>query len=73
MEGIRIPYSEVRLNPYDLTFFDLNSHGMFFDSDTQSLVIFNPSELLIEELENRAISYEKLTPEEVKHYLKEYL
>jgi len=73
MEGIRIPYSEIRLNPYDITFLDLNSLSMFFDADTQSVVILKPSEILLEELDNRGVKYEKLKPDEIKRYLREHL
>lgn len=72
MEAIRIPYSEIRARPDDFDLIDMNSRAMFFDSGTSSVIVFDPNDILLEELSARGIKYEKLKEDEIRRYADAY-
>jgi len=58
---IAIPFSETEINVRDL--FDLldeHSESIVVDGDEQKILVENPDEYLLEELENRGVKFEKL-------------
>ena len=71
MRGIAIPYDAVTVK--DIEFIDMNSSALFFDGDRREIIVFNPNEVLIEELEGRGVKFRWLSDEELKLYSREVI
>ena len=73
MEGIAIPYKEFEVRIKDLEFIDANCTILFLDGDRGEIIVLNPNEILLEELESRGIRYRKLSEDEVVRYSRDLI